>query len=93
MFHLLTAVTDGGAFPMRRHPRHEATVGAAPAIEHRGTTTSASTWSSDAALPDTDPTLTPPDCRANATTVTSMPSITPLVVSVLLAQRRLALVR
>ena len=46
MFHLLTAVTDGGAFPMRRHPRHEATVGAAPAIERRGTTTSASTLSS-----------------------------------------------
>ena len=46
MFHLLTAVTDGGAFPMRRRPRHEATVDAASGMGCRGTTTSGSTLSS-----------------------------------------------
>ena len=48
------------------------------------------TWAWEAALPETVPTCTPPVPRTKETTETSMPCITPLVVSVLLAQRRLA---
>ena len=44
------------------------------------------------ALPLTEPTEVPPAWWTKAITVTWMPCITPLVVSVLLAHRRLALV-
>ena len=44
------------------------------------------------ALPLTEPTETPPACLTNDTIDTCTPCITPLVVSVLLAHRRLALV-
>src|SRR4029078_13461345 len=54
--------------------------------------TRTATCSSVVALPDTDPTQTPPYWRANEITGTSTPRIAPLVVSVLFAQRRLALV-
>jgi hypothetical protein len=50
------------------------------------------TWSVVAALPDTDPVAMPPGTEAKLTTVTETSVITPLVVRVLLAQRRLALV-
>src|SRR5262249_42173623 len=50
------------------------------------------TCSSVVALPETDPAETPPAFRTNETTVTSTPRIAPLVVRVLLAQRRLAVV-
>ena len=44
------------------------------------------------ALPVTEPVAAPSPDRMNEITVTEMPCITPLVVSVLLAHRRLALV-
>ena len=54
--------------------------------------TSAVTCSGVEALPETDPVATPPGTAAKLITVTDTSVITPLVVSVLLAQRRLALV-
>ena len=54
--------------------------------------TRAVTWSAVVALPDTEPVAIPPGTEAKLTTVTLIPVITPLVVSVLLAHRRLALV-
>ena len=54
--------------------------------------TSSVTCAWEAALPETVPTCTPWLPRTKETTETSMPCMTPLVVSVLLAQRRLALV-
>src|SRR6478735_532284 len=62
----------------------------------RATASAASTsevtpaWS--VAVPVTEPVSTPSALRTNEITVTSMPCMTPLVVRVLLAQRRLALV-
>ena len=50
------------------------------------------TWSREDALRVTDPDAVPSPAPAKETTVTEMPCITPLVVRVLLAQRRLALV-
>jgi hypothetical protein len=44
------------------------------------------------ALPLTEPVLVPPACSTYDTTLTWTPCMTPLVVRVLLAQRRLALV-
>ena len=52
--------------------------------------TRAVTWAWVVALPLTEPLLTPPAPRTNPITVTSTECMTPLVVSVLLAQRRLA---
>jgi hypothetical protein len=54
--------------------------------------TTPSTWSREAALADTDPVAVPDPVAWKATTVTVTECITPLVVSVLLAQRRFALV-
>src|SRR4051794_12729809 len=51
-----------------------------------------STWSVDAALAETEPAAVPAPVPCRATTVTRIPCITPLVVKVLLAQRRFALV-
>ncbi len=53
--------------------------------------TSRDTWSRSAALPVTEPTAVPPALSAKEMTVTPTLCITPLVVRVLLAQRRLAL--
>jgi hypothetical protein len=57
--------------------------------------TRAVTWAWEVALPVTEPVATPPSgpgVRMKEITVTLIPCITPFVVSVLLAQRRLALV-
>jgi hypothetical protein len=54
--------------------------------------TSAATCAGELALPVTEPVRIPSVALMNEMTVTLMPCITPLVVSVLLAQRRLALV-
>ena len=54
--------------------------------------TSSSTCPWVVALPVTEPVAVPSPDRMNEITVTEMPCITPFVVSVLLAHRRLALV-
>ena len=54
--------------------------------------TRAATWAGEVALPLTDALLTPSAPRMNDTTVIDTECITPLVVRVLFAQRRLALV-
>ncbi len=54
--------------------------------------TSAVTWAWVVALPLTEPVATPSPVRTKLITVTARLCITPLVVKVLLAQRRLALV-
>ena len=54
--------------------------------------TIAATCSGVAALPDTEPVAVPPSTAAKLTTVTETSVITPLVVNVLLAHRRFALV-
>jgi hypothetical protein len=66
--------------------------GAAARAAASAARTSSSTSAWVVALPVTEPTDVPPACLTNDTIETCTPCITPLVVSVLLAQRRLALV-
>jgi hypothetical protein len=77
----------------RRERVEDADVGREPdRAAASAASTRAVTCSVETAAPETDPVLTPPSPATNEMTVTEIPVITPLVVSVLLAQRRLALV-
>ena len=67
-------------------------VGVVGRVGRAAASTSSVTWAWVLALPLTEPTERPSGLSTKAITVTWMPCITPLVVSVLLAQRRLALV-
>jgi len=83
----------GSVLTRRRPAGHEEgdVAGRLVAAAASAASTRAVTWSTEAAVPVTDADAVPPSAATKETTVTVIPCMTPLVVRVLFAQRRFAL--